>query len=578
MKILKHVLNSFAAHPRDPRYVFVIIGSAFVFLVTTLQVLSQGLFDSIERPVFQFFNSLPSGLHALMYAFTQFGGLGTLPLWIATAWYLVNKRGAISVAFTGVLAWTLAKVAKVAIQRGRPGDVLDQINLFTGETFGGYGFPSGHATFSAACAAILYYQVPNKYRKYLLLAVLLVGMSRIYLGAHFPLDIIGGWALGAFIGASSSILIGISRKGLSLSQLKRFLIRKDYAVKSLKFANVDARGSKPIFITLDSGQELFGKIFGKQEHAADWLFKLFRFFRYKNLQAEEPFASSRRNIEMESFAMLWAKQSGVRVPKVVDVLHYGTSWLLLQERINARPLSEHGHLTQKSLIDAWKQVAKLHASKIAHRDLRAANLMVDKQGQTWIIDFGFAEVSAQKQRQYMDIAELLMSMSQVVGVKRSVASAMKAIENKRLKRALPYLQKAVFSGATTKQLRHNGQLLNNLREELKTELNIQADVENVDILRINKRKAINIILLAVFIYIIAPQFGSFKLAFSSINILHLAWLIPMGVASFMTYVFTGVIYVSLAQVPLKIRQAALVQLAASFMSCLLYTSPSPRDS
>lgn len=569
MKSVPAALNYLKVQERDPRYVFVLIGSAFVLLVTSLQVLSKGLFDSVERPIFEAINTLPDSLHGLMFMLTQFGGLGSLPIWVGVAWYLINKRGVLTLIYTGFLAWMLAKVAKVAVHRGRPGDLLDQVHLFSGETFGGFGFPSGHAAFSAACATILYYQIPKKYRKYLLLIVFVVGISRMYLGAHFPLDIVGGWALGAFVGASIVLIMGVSRKGLSITKLRRFLTRKGYEVQSVQFANVDARGSKPIFIQTSNNQQYFGKIFGKQEHAADWLFKIFRFFRYKNLQAEEPYMNSRRNVEIESFAMLWAKQAGVRVPKVVDLMKFGSYWILLQEKCDAIALSDHGHVLQKSLVDAWRQVGRLHAANIAHRDLRAANLMIDKHGQVWIIDFGFAEVSAGKQRQYMDTAELLMSMTLVVGVERTVNAAIKAVDPDDLKRSLPYLQKAVFSGATTKQLRQNSRLLEELRAELQEQIGIKKDIENINILRINNRKAINIVLLALFIYVIAPQFDSFKLAFGSIEILRPFWFIPLTIVSLLTYVFTGAIYASLAQVPLKLREASIVQLAASFMSKIL---------
>lgn len=565
-KTFKKAATYLGKQRRDPRYVFTIIGGTVIFAICFLQVKAAGLFDSFERPIFNFFNSLPSGLYDLMYAITQLGSLASLIVFCSFAWYKVSRRAAITVAGAGVTAWFLAKVAKVLAHRGRPGELLPHIHLFSGEHFGGYGFPSGHSTLSAACVAVLYYQVPRKYRKYLLLTVLLVGISRIYLGAHFPLDVVGGWALGALIGALTVTIFGVSNRGVSAVRLKSHLNKQGMDIRSLQFADVDARGSRPFFMESHDGKQYFGKIFGKQEHAADWLFKIFRFFRYKNLQAEEPHMSSRRNVEIEAFAMLWAKQAGVRVTRIANIFQYGSAWVSIQERLNAKPLSEHKRLLQKSIEDTWLQVRKMHAAKIAHRDLRAANIMIDKQGKAFIIDFGFAEIAASKQRLSMDRAELLMSMALTVGVERTVKAARKVIKPRDLKEALPYLQRAVFSGATTKGLKDNKSLLTDLKEQLKDELNIKKEVDKANIVRVNRRKLINIIIFSVFVYVIAPKFKPFKEALEQTDIVGLWWLLPLTISSLATYVVTGFIYIVLAPVPLRLREAAVVQLAASFMS------------
>jgi undecaprenyl-diphosphatase len=63
-----------------------------------------------------------------------------------------------------------------------------------------HSFPSGHAATSFACATVLAYASPRLRAPALLLAAL-IAYSRLYNGVHFPLDVIGGAALGAAIGA-----------------------------------------------------------------------------------------------------------------------------------------------------------------------------------------------------------------------------------------------------------------------------------------------------------------------------------------------------------------------------------------
>jgi undecaprenyl-diphosphatase len=63
----------------------------------------------------------------------------------------------------------------------------------------GLSFPSTHATDTAAAAAILTWGAPRLSPVGIGLA-LLVGISRVYLGVHWPTDVLAGWALGAAVG------------------------------------------------------------------------------------------------------------------------------------------------------------------------------------------------------------------------------------------------------------------------------------------------------------------------------------------------------------------------------------------
>lgn len=562
-------LISLSKRPRDARYTVLLLVGLFVFLFMCLQALNTGLFDSVERPLFDTVNSWPAALYPLFFAATQFGGMGSLPLWFAGGWAAVNRRAAITAVGAGALGWFAAKFVKDLIQRGRPGSLIEDIQLW-GEQLGGYGFPSGHATTSAAIATVLYFQMQPKYRKYLLSIVLLVGLSRMYLGAHFPFDIVGGWALGAIIGALITLVFGISKENLSSQTIKRVLKKRGLDIRSLQFAHVDARGSRPIFITLKDGTKYFGKIFGSNEHAADWLFKIYRFFRYKNLTAEEPYVNARRNVEMEAFATLWARQGGVRTARIIDTHRIGKSWVLIQEMIDgAEPMDKKTRIKQSALEDVWQQVSIMHEANLAHRDLRSANIMIDRKSQAWIIDFGFAEVSPSIQRKRMDIAELLMSMSLVVGVKRTLNAAYLSFDAAHIASTLPYLQTAVFSGETAKQIKANKDILRELRESIKKPVELKDDLEDAKIIRLNRKKLLNFVLLSLFVYAIIPQFTAFKGVFEQLQKIEVLWLIPLTVASVSTYLMTGLIYVILSNIPLRYWRTALTQLAASFVSKII---------
>lgn len=213
--------------------------------------------------------------------------------------------------------------------------------------------------------------------------------------------------------------------------------------------SVDARGSAPWEAVSSDGQRVFIKALGRDQRSADLLFRLYRWLRFRLSGDRLPFASVRRSVEHEALVSLQAAALGVATPRIIGVAEAGVDGMVLAyERLDGRSADHVADIDDQTLDATWRMVSQLHSKRIAHRDLRLANIFIDRLGKPWLIDFGFSELAASDQLLGTDVAELLASSAAVVGPERAVAAAHNATGLEELERALPWLQPLALSTAT----------------------------------------------------------------------------------------------------------------------------------
>lgn len=184
--------------------------AAFAILGWSAAVASRGV-PGWDAALFRRINALPHSLEKVAWVPMQAGALAA-PLVVATG-LLVRRQpsAAIRIAVTGVTAWTCAKALKSRVTRGRPGDHIDETQLRFGSADDGLGYPSGHAAVVTTLASGLARHTDPGWRGAGAILVSIVGLSRIYVGAHYPLDAIGGIALGVAISDVYDLVAGSGR-------------------------------------------------------------------------------------------------------------------------------------------------------------------------------------------------------------------------------------------------------------------------------------------------------------------------------------------------------------------------------
>jgi glycosyltransferase 2 family protein len=470
------------------------------------------------------------------------------------------------------LALALVVVAALGSALGRAIDA-DWFPV-DGDLWSRWGFPEPRLAGVVAVLTVAGPELVRPIRKIATWLVPLAALALVALEAASPARALAGLALGLAAGALVRFAFGSAAGVPPTDRVSRALRALGVQVEDLRIADQQRIGAAE-FVGHDShGRLLKVRVLGRDAQDTQRLARDWRRLTYRDPPRSAP-VGALEQVEHEALVTLLAAKAGVRVPEVVAVgLGPEDDAVIVTREPDVEPLerSSPERVSDETLEELWRQVARLHAAGIAHGRLNTSNVLAGDDG-PMLVNFSAAMLSATETSLDLDVAELLVASAVLVGPDRAVPRAVAAGWSDALARVLPYLQRA----ALTPHLRDLARAHEVALRELRTAVAAATGREPPAIAPLHRIRPKDILLMALLVfaaYLLISQLA--KIGFGTIadelREAEIAWVVVGLILAQGSLVASGVSVRGAVASPLALLPCVLLQSAIKFVNLTVPSS------
>ena len=431
-----------------------------------------------------------------------------------------------------------------------------------------WGFPELRVAWSAAVVAVA---APEVVRPVRVLGVWLLGLATLgvlALDVALPSAAVCGLALGLAAAALVRLAFGTAAGMPPVPRVREALTALGVDVRDLRIAARQRIGAAEYVGDDTDGRPLRARVLGRDAQETQRLARRWRSLAYRD--PPRGVAIGRlEQVEHEALATLLAAQAGVRVPEVVTAaLGPEGDAVVVTVQPDAGVLEDlrAEDVPDETLRGLWGEVARLHAAGISHGRLNASNIaLVD--GSALILDLSAATLGAPRSALDIDVAELLVACTVLVGHERALAAAIDGIGTDAVTGAAPYLQRAALTPHVRDLARTHEVALKDLRDATAT----ATGTEPAKVVELRRVRPQDLLLVALVIFAAYSLIGQIAeigpgTLLDELSGADLAWAAVALVLAQLTMIGGGISVRGSVPTPLPLLPCVVLEAAIRFIN------------
>ncbi|WP_167880473.1 lysylphosphatidylglycerol synthase domain-containing protein [Nocardioides guangzhouensis] len=513
-------------------------------------------------------NSAPNQDQAVGQALVTI--LGWAPsMWRAAVLCALALAAVVLVVITVRGRWALLRdVALALVALAGTGSVVGRIVgpdwlAVDNDLWSRWGFPEYRLAAAIAIVTVVGPELVRPVRALFALLVVAAGVGQLALAAALPSDVLGAVALGLGAGALVRLVFGSAAGVPPSADVRDSMLDVGVELDDLRPVAPQEMGSA-VYAGYDrEGHAVRVRVLGRDAQDTQRFARRWRLLAYRDPRRSAPIGRLEQ-VEHEALAILMAAKAGVRVPEVViAALGRGGDAAVVTRQADVDPLElvSPSEVRDATLVELWRQVARMHAAGISHGRLNASRVILDHEGQPVIVGLAAATLGAPQPALDIDVAELLVSSTVLVGPHRALSAAVRGSGVDTVKGSLPFLQRAALTPHTREFARSHEVAL----EELRTSAAEAAGTVPVEIAPMTRIRPRNLLLtaaIAVSAYLLIAQLADigFTTIGDYVRTAQPVWLL------------TGLVLATLGFVPQAISLRGAVATPLPLLPCVVFES------